>query len=92
MLSSLSVALQGVAPFPLSALTIAVQGFIEALQDPLYAWDTSQGMAPVNMRGYIDRINREYNHTNRLALDDRAATEFIMALVHSEILYGEVQQ
>lgn len=47
-------------------------------------WDTGQGMA-----GYVSRLNRQ--HTSRLAADDRAATEFIMALVFSEILYGTVQ-
>ena len=70
-----------------------------------YQWDTSQGKAPrAATKDYLaENLNRmreqrkardvpapeDYNLA-RLHADDQAAAEFIMALVHSEILYGSV--
>jgi energy-coupling factor transporter transmembrane protein EcfT len=91
-LDALRIALQG-AGFPLSPIQLAVQGLLDELkkeeQPPSGAAKKHRSSAP-DMKGYVDRMNREYQRQLRIKRDDMLATEFITALVQMEILDGTV--
>ena len=65
---------------------------------PLYdveepqGWDTAQGVAgknkPAERNYYVEWANQEFERKQRLLADDKLACEFIMALVHMEMLDG----
>jgi hypothetical protein len=85
------VAIQGIGFTPIQ---LAVQGLLEQLASDNNGWpaETVQGVAgknrpdEVNMKGYVDRLNRErevYNLT-RLQQDDQDASEFILSLFQME--------
>ena len=88
MIDSRLIALQG---FGLSPIALAVQGLIDYVKSSKKTeWDTSQGVAggskTPDMTHYVNRLHAEHQRQLNRQRDDQLATEFIMALIHSEIL------
>lgn len=82
------VAIQGIGFTPIQ---IAVQGLLEELEKR----EDTGGPAPARAKGnsykaYFDSLNDQYERKLRLERDDMLATEFIMALLNTEILDGTI--
>lgn len=86
------IAIQGIG---FTAIELAVQGLLEYLSTATnngWSAETVQGRAgtyvpdEVNMRGYVDRLNREREAYNLTCLqqDDQDASEFILSLFQME--------
>jgi len=90
-LIALRIALQGL--FKLNPIQIAVQGLIDELvaDEQQIIGGRAKGnnayKAP-DMQPYIDMMNEQHQRQLRIQRGNKAATEFIMALLQSEILHA----